>query len=227
LQTSSYCNGIKEGKTLRYWSADRIAAEEDYCEGFLNTGRYYNACGECIASVDYGNGVRAVFGKDTIVELQEYKNGVIEGEVKQLDKYGRTCSLYHVKNGCNHGEEIYFYEAMRLQQNLIPKLSIMWFEGKIQGVVKTWYDSGTQESQKEMSNNKKNGHCTAWYRDGSLMLIEEYEQDQLVRGEYYNKGERFPVSTVDDGKGTATLFNSDGSLLHKVEYKNRRPIVDE
>lgn len=227
LQTSCYCNGIKEGQTIRYWAPDKIASDEDYCEGFLNTGRYYNTSGECVAKIDNGSGIKAVFGKESIVEWQEYKNGMIEGEVKQLDKYGRVCSLYHAKNGFKHGEELYYYDAVRLQQNLVPKLSIMWFEGKIQGIVKTWYDNGTQESQKEMSNNKKSGHATAWYRDGSLMLIEEYEQDQLIRGEYYSKGERFPVSTVDDGKGTATLFNSDGSLLRKVEYKNRRPIFDE
>lgn len=227
LQRSCYCNGQKEGKTTRYWSDDKIAAEEDYCEGLLYTGRYYNACGECIAKIDEGNGVRAIFGKEAVVELQEYRYGVIEGEVKQIDRYGRVSSLYHVKNNCKHGEEIYYYEAVRLQQTLTPKLSIVWFEGRIQGVTKTWYDNGTLESQREVSNNKKNGHSTAWYRDGSLMLIEDYEQDVLLRGEYYIKGEKFPVSSVDDGKGIATLFNSEGSLIRKIEYKNGKPCIEE
>lgn len=227
LQTVTYCNGLKEGKSIRYWSKDVIAAEEDYCEGLLYTGRYYNTCGEIIAKIDEGRGVRAVFGKEAAIELQEYHYGVIEGEVKQLDRYGRINSLYHVKNNCKHGEEIYFYDAVRLQETLLPKLSIKWFEGKIQGVVKTWYDNGTQESQREISNNKKNGHSTAWYRDGSLMLIEEYEQDQLLRGEYYIKGERFPISTIDEGKGIATLFDSEGSLVRKVEYKNGKPCLED
>lgn len=227
LQSSCYCNGLKEGKTIRYWNKDLIAAEEEYCEGLLYTGRYYNLSGECIAQVDEGNGIRAAFGKDAVTELQEYHYGMIEGEIKQLDKYGRVTSLYHAKNGCKHGEEIYYFDAVRLQQTLIPKLSIMWYEGSIQGIVKTWYDNGTQESQREISQNKKNGHSTAWYRDGSLMMIEEYEQDKLIRGEYYSKGEKFPVSTIDDGKGTVSLFNSDGSFIRKIEYKKGKPCIDE
>lgn len=226
LQTHCYCNGQREGKSIRYWKPDQIAAEEDYCEGLLCTGRYYNINGDCIAQIDEGNGIRAAFGKDAIVELQEFQCGCLEGVVKQLDRCGRVSCLYHVKNNCKHGEEIYFYEASRLQQNLLPKLSVMWFEGKIQGTVKTWYDNGTQESQREISNNKKSGHSTAWYRDGSLMLIEEYDQDKLVRGEYYSKGEKYPVTTVDDGKGTVSLFNSEGSLIQKIEYKNGKPFID-
>lgn len=227
LQKCCYCNGLKEGKSIRYWTFDKIAAEEDYSEGLLYKGIYYDQDAECIAQISEGMGIKAVFGKEGIVELQEYLYGVIDGEVRQIDRYGRVSALYHVKNGCKHGEEINFFEALRLQQILIPKLSIMWFEGKIQGVVKTWYDNGTQESQREISNNKKNGHSTAWYRDGSLMLIEEYEQDQLLRGEYYSKGEKFPMTTVDDGTGTVTLFDSDGSLIRKMEYKNGKPCLDE
>ena len=64
-------------------------------------------------------------------------------------------------------------------------------------------------------------------RDGSLMLIEEYEQDLILRGEYFAKGEKFPVSEIDNGKGTATLFNSEGSLIQKIEYKNGKPCLDE
>jgi antitoxin component YwqK of YwqJK toxin-antitoxin module len=227
LQSYLYQNGKKEGKSIRYWDCDRVAAEEEYCEDYLYNGRYYNPCGECIAEVLNGNGIRALFGKEGIAELQTYKNGIVEGEIKQLDRYGRVCCLYHMKNDDKHGEEVFYYDAVRLQPNLTPKLSITWFEGKIQGISKTWYDNGVQESQREISNNKKNGHSTAWYQDGSLMLIEEYEQDRLIRGEYFPKGEKFPISTVDDGKGTATLYNSNGNFIHKVEYKNGRPIIEE
>ena len=78
-----------------------------------------------------------------------------------------------------------------------------------------------------MSNNKKNGHSTAWYRDGSLMMIEEYEQDKLVRGEYYGRGEKFPVSMVVDGKGIVTRFDADGTFIQRVTYKLGKPQFDE
>lgn len=227
LQRSRYKNGVKEGELERFWAEQKLASEEIYCEGLLSTGRYYNNCGEQIASIDQGNGTRAIFGKDAVCQLQEYHCGMLDGEVKVFDKYSRVCNQYHVKNCMKHGEEICYYDAVRLQQKLVPKLSLMWYEGKIQGVVKTWYDNGVQESQREMSNNKRNGHSTAWYRDGSLMLIEEYELDKLVRGEYYSKGERFPVSSIEEGKGIATLFDAEGNFVSKVEYRNGKPYLED
>lgn len=227
LQSSNYCNGVKHGETRRYWTESQIAADELYSQGLLQSGRYYDCEGTCIASIDNGNGTRAVFGKDNVREIQEYHYGLLEGEIKVFDSYGRISNLYHVKNGCKHGEEICFYDAVHLKQTLDPKLSINWYEGKVQGISKTWYKSGVQESQREMSNNKKNGHSTAWYQDGSLMMIEEYEQDRLIRGEYYAKGERFPISTVNDGNGTVTLFDGDGNFINKIEYYHSKPQLDE
>ncbi|MBA2727695.1 MAG: hypothetical protein H0U49_05930, partial [Parachlamydiaceae bacterium] len=64
---------------------------------------------------------------------------------------------------------------------------------------------------------------TAWYADGNMMLIEEYDHDKLLKGEYYKKGDRFPVSTVLDGKGIVTFFDADGILLKKVNYRNGKP----
>lgn len=227
LQTSNYCNGAKNGETKRYWSLDQLAAEECYCEGLLQSSRYYNRKGECVASIENGNGTRAVFGKEDVREIQEYHYGTLEGEIKVFDQYGRITNLYHVKNGCKHGEELCFYDAVRLKKTLDPKLSINWYEGKVQGIAKTWYKNGVQESQREMSNNKKNGHSTAWYHDGSLMMIEEYEQDKLIRGEYYSKGERFPISTVNEGNGIATLYDGDGNFINKIEYYHSKPQLDE
>ncbi len=74
-----------------------------------------------------------------------------------------------------------------------------------------------------MTGNKKNGILTSWYSDGNMMLIEEYDHDKLVKGEYYKKGDRFPASTVLDGKGTGTFFDSEGIFLRKVSYRNGRP----
>jgi antitoxin component YwqK of YwqJK toxin-antitoxin module len=227
LQSTNYCNGIKEGDAKRYWNPGCIACEESYCEGLLASGRYYDKEGTCICKVDEGAGMRAVFGKDAVIEFQEYHNGKLEGEVLVLDRYGRVANLYHAKNGAKHGEEIINYDAPRFQQKLNPKISINWFDGKIQGIVKTWYDNGAIESQREMSNNKRNGHSTAWYRDGTLMLIEEYQQDLLTKGEYYSKLDKFPVTTVEEGKGTATIFDSEGALVQKIEYKHGKPLIED
>lgn len=227
LQTTQYRCGLKEGPSKRFWCNGKPAAEEIFKEGLLVSGRYYSQEGECISKVDEGRGLRAIFGKEAISELQEYNFGKLDGEIKVFDTYGRVVKIYHMKNNAKYGEEIYFHNAPHLQKKLLPKLSVNWFDDKIQGTVKTWYDTGTQESQKEMSNNKRNGHSTAWYRDGTLMLIEEYEQEKLVRGEYYPKGEKFPTSEVLDGKGTVTIYDGDGNLVQKVSYINGKPQLDE
>lgn len=226
LQISNYSKGILEGPSQRFWPNNVIAADEMYSDGLLTEGRYFDLCGNCIAEIHEGNGVRAIFGKDAITELHEYKYGYLDGEVKVFDKYGRVSKIYHVKNNGKHGEEITFWEGPKLQKTLNPKLSIQWYEGKIQGVIKTWYPNGYQESQKEMSNNKKNGHSTAWYEDGNLMMIEEYEQDHLVRGEYFPKGDRHPISYIHDGKGTATIFDAKGTVIKRIEYLNGKPLLE-
>lgn len=227
LYECNYIMGAREGKATRYWNPCKIASEEIYCDGYLVTGTYYNFNDVCIATIVDGTGTKAVYGKEEIVELREYHNGILEGKIQCIDTFGRITKIYHVKNGCKYGEEITFYEAPRLQKVLTPKLSVNWYDGKIQGTIKSWYDNGTQESQREMSNNKRNGHSTAWFRDGSLMMIEEYEQDKLVKGEYYSLKEKDPVSQVNEGFGTATLYDGEGNFIQKVTYQRGKPVIEE
>lgn len=223
LQTTDYCGGLKNGPSRRYWDANQVASDEIYRSGQLNQGRYYLPCGEFICDIEDGSGYRAIFSKGGISELQEFQNGIQNGEVKVFDTNGVLVSLHHIKNDVKHGEEIEYYEPDHVDDDLTPRVSITWAQGKVQGVVKTWYPNGVMESQREMNNNKKNGVLTAWYESGSVMLIEEYDQDKLVKGEYYAPGEKIPVSLVTNGRGIATLFDSHGTLLRKVNYNNGKP----
>jgi antitoxin component YwqK of YwqJK toxin-antitoxin module len=228
LQQISYIQGIKQGTTNRFWDQNHLASQEEYNEGKLENGQYFDKKGNLIAEVTQGIGHRAIFGKDTISELQEYQMGILEGEVKVFNSQGRLKRVYHVKDRIKHGEEIEYYDTPILADSssssvLQSKLSFYWYEGKIQGHVKTWYPNGNLESQREMSNNAKNGVATAWYQDGNLMLIEEYEQDKLVRGDYFKKGEKLPVSQVIQGKGLTTLFDADGHFIQKISYVNGKP----
>lgn len=218
MQTSEYVKGELSGQSRRYWEGGMIAADECYSKGLLMNGSYFDISGEPISQIENGAGMRAIFAKETVVELQEYKGGVLNGQIQVYDKHKCLCKSYSKKKNVKHGEYREYYS-----QSDIPKLSIMFYEGKIQGLVKTWYENGTQESQREMSNNMKNGLATAWYKDGSLMLIEEYDHDLLVRGEYYKKGEKIPVSQIALGNGLATLFDGDGHFIRKVNYHLKKP----
>jgi antitoxin component YwqK of YwqJK toxin-antitoxin module len=224
LSTAEYKNGVQQGAAIRYWKNDLIASEETYCDGLLMQGKYYDPCKELVSEVNDGSGFRALFSRTGVAELQEYRHGSLEGEVRLFDSKGLLMRIYHIKKALKNGEEIDFYKKIDRSGKRLPKISVNWVDDKIQGLVKTWYENGSQESQREMSNNSKNGLATAWYQDGSLMLIEEYDRDKIVRGEYYKKGEKIPVSLINAGKGTATLYDPDGNFLRKISYINGIPL---
>lgn len=223
LQTVQYSQGVKHGPSIRYWAPGVIAADEQFHSGLLVSGAYFDIKGEKISEIINGCGSRAIFGKSAIAELQEYRQGEQDGEIRLFNGGGQLVAVYNTKNGLKHGLETLYYEGVFVEKP-IPKLSLGWVEGKVQGIAKTWYPDGTLESQREISNNSKNGLLTAWYKDGSIMLIEEYERDKLIKGDYFRKNEKIPVSRVIQGKGTATLFDADGNYTRKVNYYNNRPV---
>lgn len=225
LQTVEYANGLKQGTSKRFWGNCTVAADEHYSQGLLIMGRYFDRNGNLLAQIDNGNGFRAVFGKESLSELQEYHNGVLEGKIKYFAVNGALVKSTSFKNDLKHGEEVEYY-ASPAGVEPEKKLSVNWSEGKIQGLVKTWYPNGTQESQREMANNCKNGILTAWYQDGSIMLIEEYDRNKLIKGEYFPIGDKIPVSEINNGHGLATLYDAQGIFLKRVLYNNGKPLID-
>lgn len=213
--------GRKHGTAVRYWSCDRIASEEEYCNNKLMDAQYFDSCGNLLAEVKKGYGYRAIFSQHGMRELQEICDGHIEGEVKVFTNEGDLKRIYHVKDSLKHGEEIEYYP--KKDGTLQPKISFNWYEGKIHGLTRTWYPNGNMESQKEMAHNKKNGVLSTWYKDGNLMMIEEYDENKLIRGEYYKKAERIPITQIISGKGYATIYDQDGNFIQKIYYLNGKP----
>lgn len=222
LSQASYSQGIRHGCSYRYWDSTQLASQEEFHRGKLSNAQYYDQQGVLLSEVKEGTGYRIIFSKDSILEIQEYSEGVLEGEVKVFNKDGRLKRLYHIKNGIKHGEEVEYYDRP-FNSTTQPRLSFHWYDGKIQGIVKSWYPDGIIESQRDMSNNKKNGLLTAWYRDGNLMMIEEYENGKLIRGDYFKKGDKLAVTQVNQGKGTATIYDAEGHFVQKITYNNGKP----
>ncbi|NGX61887.1 MAG: hypothetical protein K940chlam9_01378 [Chlamydiae bacterium] len=218
FQSREFRNGASEGVSIRYWSEGSIAYQEEYQQGSLQRAVYYDRSGELVSQIQEGRGFRAVFGKNELQELQEYKEGRQKGEVKVFDGTD-LAQVYQIREGIKEGEEIDYFPGTKQ-----PKLLVTWSEGILQGPMKSWYENGNLESQREISENKKNGLLTAWYRNGALMLVEEYDNDKLTKGEYYRNGEKAPISHVDQGKGIATLFNPEGNFSRKIHYYDGRPV---
>lgn len=220
-EESSYSDGLLHGKRLTYWPNGKIAADEYFQRGRLLSGTYLDPSHTLLAEVKEGAGHRALFESWGLSELRQVVDGREEGRVQIFNEEGALASVYHIKNGLKHGEEVEYAPSSQPPR---PRLSIHWSEGNIQGLVRSWYPNGNLESQREMSNNHKQGTSTAWYEDGSLMLVEEYDRDRLLKAKYLRRGERLPVSEIVEGKGTATLFDSQGHYLKKINYQDGVPI---
>lgn len=226
LQKIAYVQGKKEGEAFRYWPDGSLAFQEEWHRDSLMNGSYYDLSGVLVAQIERGSGRRALFGKSGVIQLQEYRQGSQEGEVRAIDEKGRTRQLWYLnREGEKEGIEREFWCEEEEEEPLKPKLEVTWSSGMLQGKATTWYRDGTLQSQRELVANQKNGMLTAWYRDGSLMLVEQYEKERLIRGEYYRRGESYPISEIDDGDGLATLYDEEGIFLHKVIYQGGRPLL--
>ncbi len=136
-----------------------------------------------------GKGQLAQFKDGNLRCLFTIANGSIEGPIQFFHPDGSLHYTYTLKDGKKNGEEWEYYpQEKEGDLQLVAKLCLHWNEDKIQGQVKTWYPNGQIESQREIHENKKQGTCFAWYKNGDLMLVEEYENDLLVKGSYYKKG---------------------------------------
>lgn len=221
-----YKKGLKEGACLAYFDNSQPALIEDYTDGLLRKGTYYNPKGELISEVDNGGGFQALF-EGGAMTLIEYRMGKPNGSVKKFALNGELQRSFSLRNGKKHGEDIEFYLSHELdspKDKPVQKLSINWNENAVHGIVKTWYNNGALQSEREFCRNLKQGPALAWYRDGTLMLLEEYEEDRLVKGQYFKIYGKEPVSTISNGNGVAFLYDETGSFIRKVPYSKGKPI---
>lgn len=212
--------GLPDGFSKTYWPQGALAATEWFDQGRLVQGEYFNDQNDVVDRVEEGCGKKWVLQQGRLHTIQEVSDGVPYGKVWLYNEKGVIEATYYLKDQKKHGVETLFYP------NEKPKLTIDWYDEKIQGVVKTWYPTGQQESVREFAQNKKQGHATAWYKNGDLMLIEEYDNDKLVRGQYFKKGEKSPLSSVNQGRGIVTLFDKEGLFSQKISYENGEPVLD-
>ncbi len=220
-QESVYIEGKLEGVSKHFWQNGQQAGYEVWDAGLLKEGRYTDEAGHFLNEIENGNGDRVFVTQTGLITRSVYKEGAASGRVEELDKEWQCLHFYHVKDGLKHGKEVFLFNP-----GSSPKLEITWLKGLIHGEQKTWYPNGQIESIREHSKNAKNGHTSAWYADGSLMLTEEYQKDKLIAGRYYTKGAAKIVSEVKNGSGIATLFDSEGNFESSVRYESSEPILE-
>jgi antitoxin component YwqK of YwqJK toxin-antitoxin module len=223
IGSTNYIHGKKDGFSQFIGNLSIPKREEEYKGGLLISAKYFDFSGDLLSEVVSGYGKKPIFKNGSLAMQQEYRNGVIEGEISLYREDGSLETIYHVQNGQKQGEEWCYYDFRRSAKALQPMLHIHWNEDEIHGLVRTWYPNGILESEKEISHNKKHGMLLAWYEEGSLMLVEEYNQDRLVSGKYFRKGEDAPASRDVNGSGCATIFDRGGTLIKKIDYQKGIP----
>lgn len=221
MEKMEYIKGLRQGMSIGYWERGNVCYEELYQKGLLSKGNYYDQNGFSLSEIREGKGKQTLFKDGLLFSTVEFQSGAPEGEVMIFNEDGCLASSYSMKNSMKNGDEWEYYPKRNGAPQ--PKLCLHWRDDVIQGVVKTWYENGMLESQREMNGNKKHGLCFAWFREGDLMLMEEYEDDTLVKGSYFKKWEKKPISKVENGKGIATLHDSDGHFLKKIVYEKGLP----
>ncbi len=220
-------NGVAEGKAAdaswTFW--------ERFEQGKLLEARYTSSAWENLPDVQDGEGFQLRFDDNRLSSILEIRQGSQNGSVRMFLENGSVSNLFHIKGGLKNGEELLFFTSPKLKDPLDlpkrPKISLQWHDDAIHGITKTWYENGILESQREMNQNKKSGLTQAYYADGSLMLMEEYDHDRLLKGSYFKRGDKKPVSRVDDGIGTATLHDNEGRFKQKIHYERGQPTTDK
>lgn len=224
-QKLAYRKGERAGSSLGYWNKEQLQFNETYQKNHLLEAVYFDLNGEKVAEVHHGTGQKATFVEERLHQLISISEGVVEGEIKVFNPNKSLHATYFIKNQKKQGEEKIYYNHPL--ENPQIKLSLYWDDDTIQGMVKTWYPNGKPESQREFNQNKKHGTSVAWYENGDVMFIEEYDRDLLITASYFKIKEDYPVSQIEQGKGTATLHTSSGLFLKKISYEKGRPTIDE
>ncbi|HNA62060.1 MAG TPA: hypothetical protein PKW79_03180 [Rhabdochlamydiaceae bacterium] len=222
VEKIGYSHGEKHGTAIAYWTPAQFKYREVSDNGHLMKAEYFNPQGEKVAGIENGEGNQAVFENGKLTSLLEYHKGVVDGAVQHFNSQGQLTAILSIKDGAKNGEEWEYYSSNEKK----PKLYLQWNDDVIEGVAKTWYENGVMESQREMHDNKKHGLSFAWFKEGDLMFMEEYENDQLIKGSYFKKWEKNPISKIENGKGVATLFDQDGKFLKKITYDKGLPQND-
>ncbi|WP_284441609.1 toxin-antitoxin system YwqK family antitoxin [Chlamydia gallinacea] len=223
LKKQAYQNGEKHGISIRYEEQSGIIlCREEYSQGVLTQGYYLDPqTHQQFSEIRDGQGLQALYGKHAIIETRVFAHGHPCGKVTLWDSLGKTITqTYTLIEGTKHGEEIFFYADSGK-----PKLLLTWNHGILQGPAKTWYPNGNLESCRELMNTKKSGLLTLYYPEGQIMATEEYDNELLIKGEYFRPGDRQPYSKVEKGCGTAMFFTPSGTITKKIPYQDGKPLL--
>jgi len=103
------------------------------------------------------------------------------------------------------------------------RLIIPYKNGKEQGVLKSYYESGKLLSEMPYKNGMKEGKQTDYYESGKVQAVSTYHNNMLngTQKWYYETGELKAELTFKDdiGIGTVKAYYENGKLYAEVSFK--------
>ena len=122
LEKTNYLDGKKHGASIGYYSKDNIAFLEEYERDNLISGQYFKKNRLKVSQVKNSEGLKAIFKDNKITQLIEYKNGKVNGKVKNFEE-DELISEYVIQNDKKNGEEIIYYnfKETRTKEKRIAK----------------------------------------------------------------------------------------------------------
>ncbi|MCI5052401.1 MAG: hypothetical protein MRY21_04615 [Simkaniaceae bacterium] len=90
----------------------------------------------------------------------------------------------------------------------------------------THFDVSGLPEREELFTSPMTKKVTAWFRSGTPRYVEEYANDTLVAGQYFNATNDVE-SQIDSGFGERTIRNREGELVGKEVFERSNMISKE
>lgn len=166
------------------------------------------------ASISNSSDFSSAIKKEYIIAIKTFE--VLKSDLKLNQLEG----IWYYKEQPYNGYSVKFYENDTLRERL------GFYNGKRQGVAKTWSANGNLRIECSYNQNKLTGDYKSYWENGNLALQVNYV-DGKKQGEekqWYSDGEISKLRQLEDGneKGIQKAWLPNGKLYVNYEAKNGR-----
>ena len=181
-----------------------------------------SSCGE---SSDKPNVLKTVPKKDPIdssaLELRlgitylAKTNKMFTGDAKKIYKNGQVASLSTYKNGKLDGLLTSWYP------NGQKEVESNFKNGKQHGLTRSWRKDGEKLAEVNFKHGINHGLWTDWYKNGQKMSEKNLKDGKLISCESWKPdGKKCPETNLKNGNGVSVSYHLNGNKRIEVNYKN-------
>tara|TARA_B100000686_G_scaffold76341_1_gene82280 strand:- start:4656 stop:6947 length:2292 start_codon:yes stop_codon:yes gene_type:complete len=240
-----YSNGVKNGKFV-FWNEDGVKIEQ----GHYNNGRkhglnfVYHDDGSKQQQISYRDGQlhgqrKTWYENANVKEEARYINGKLDGVYSSWSTTGAMLKQKSYQNGRLHGPSItWWYKKRKINgneingpfgspnQNHFKKEEANYSSGMLDGIYKSWLESGILEKEIHYSSEKLDGPYITWWPNGNKKEEINYRDDQPdgAVNYWYMNGQKKEEYYTSDGKknGIHNTWFQNGQKKYEHTYKKGR-----